>query len=66
MISSYIVVALNMVREMIKRWWTQLKAATSEGNDPRHQRCSRYVITYLSHGMMTGGEVFKGAVMKGK
>ncbi|XP_031573030.1 KATNB1-like protein 1 [Actinia tenebrosa] len=40
---DYIVVALNMVREMIKRWWTQLKAATSEGNDPKHQRCSRSV-----------------------
>lgn len=33
-----------MVREMIKRWWAQLKAATSEGNDPRYQRCSRYVV----------------------
>jgi len=32
-----------MIREMIKRWWMQLKAATNKGIEPEWQRCSRYV-----------------------
>ncbi|KAK3748731.1 hypothetical protein QZH41_015679 [Actinostola sp. cb2023] len=40
---DYIVVALNMVREMIKRWWTQLKLANSKTSDPEYYRCSRSI-----------------------
>ena len=40
---SYIIAGLNMIREMIKRWWMQLKAATNKGIEPEWQRCSRCV-----------------------
>ncbi|XP_001631179.2 KATNB1-like protein 1 [Nematostella vectensis] len=40
---DYIVAALNMMREMIKRWWNQLKAASSKDTDPEHFRYSRSV-----------------------
>ncbi|KAL9953149.1 hypothetical protein ACROYT_G040517 [Oculina patagonica] len=40
---DYIIAGLNMIREMIKRWWMQLKAATNKGIEPEWQRCSRSV-----------------------
>lgn len=43
LLCSYIIAGLNMIREMIKRWWMQLKAATNKGIEPEWQRCSRYV-----------------------
>ena len=44
---SYIIVALNMIREMIKRWWMQLKVVTNKKVSPEWQRCSRYVINRI-------------------
>lgn len=38
---SYVIAGLDMIREMVKRWWMQLKAATSKGVEPEWQRCSR-------------------------
>ncbi|XP_058965950.1 uncharacterized protein [Pocillopora verrucosa] len=40
---DYIIAGLDMIREMVKRWWMQLKAATSKGVEPEWQRCSRSV-----------------------
>ena len=40
---SYVIAGLNMIREMIKRWWMQLKVATKKGVEPECQRCSRYI-----------------------
>ena len=36
-----------MIREMIKRWWMQLKTATNKGVEPEWQRCSRYFLIGL-------------------
>ena len=43
LLCSYIIAGLNMIREMIKRWWMQLKTATNKGIEPEWQRCSRCV-----------------------
>jgi len=40
---DYVIAGLNMIREMIKRWWMQLKVATKKGVEPECQRCSRSV-----------------------
>ncbi|RMX42515.1 hypothetical protein pdam_00022271 [Pocillopora damicornis] len=40
---DYVIAGLDMIREMVKRWWMQLKAATSKGVEPEWQRCSRSV-----------------------
>ncbi|XP_068682190.1 KATNB1-like protein 1 [Montipora foliosa] len=40
---DYVIAGLNMIREMIKRWWMQLKIATKKGVEPEWQRCSRSV-----------------------
>ncbi|KAM7431086.1 positive regulation of cytoskeleton organization [Porites harrisoni] len=40
---DYIIAALNMIREMIKRWWMQLKVVTNKKVSPEWQRCSRSV-----------------------
>lgn len=40
---DYVIAGLNMMREMIKRWWMQLKVATKKGVEPECQRCSRSV-----------------------
>lgn len=52
LLCSYIIAGLNMIREMIKRWWMQLKAATNKGIEPEWQRCSRYVhVQSYGHSM---------------